>query len=474
LVAGKHLFKQLASVRASKYFGLFLSSVDILLILSCYLLSFYLRFGNLQRLSLQEPKTVFVLSPILWILLSNSHKLNKIVRIERIEKVIWKTFRILLIHFLITLSFVVILKFTDVSRLRMLYFYGLFTISILFYRVLFVLLLKYARKLGYNFRTILFVGNPNKHPILLQFLQNDLYLGYKLIGYINIENTGHSNLTYLGDLTDLEQLHASNNINEVFVASELGTETLIDKILLYCDKNFIRVKFAPIFHSEISFRRINIDFYNNVPIVSFRKEPLELPGNRIIKRIMDIIFSISVLVLLLSWLYPLIALLIKASSKGPVLFKQVRTGEHGKVFTCYKFRSMQMNSNANLIQATKNDTRTTGLGKFLRKTNLDELPQFFNVLIGNMSVVGPRPHMLKHTEHYSELMQNYLVRHLSKPGITGWAQVNGFRGEIELVEDLENRVNSDIWYVENWSFLLDLKIIGLTILNMIRGQEKAY
>ena len=468
------LFKKLASVRASKYFGVFLNSFDILIIVISYLLSFYLRFGNLERLSLQEPKTVFVLSPILWILLVNAFKLNKLIRVERIENILLKTLKVLIIHFLITLSFVVVLKFTDVSRLRMLYFYGVLTISIISYRLIFISLIKHARKLGYNFRTILFIGNPEKHPSLIQFLNNDLYLGYKLIGYINIEQVHHSSLTYLGHLNEIEQLHITYNINEVFLASELGTESIIDKILLYCDKNFIRVKFAPIFHNGISFRRINIDFYSNVPIVTFRKEPLEIPLNKIVKRLFDVVFSIFVLLLLLSWVYPLIALLIKLNSKGPVLFKQDRTGEHGKIFTCYKFRSMQMNANANLIQATKYDSRTTGLGKLLRKTNLDELPQFFNVLIGNMSVVGPRPHMLKHTEHYSELMQNYLVRHLSKPGITGWAQVNGFRGEIETVEDLENRVNSDIWYVENWSFLLDIKIIGLTILNMIRGQEKAY
>jgi undecaprenyl-phosphate galactose phosphotransferase/putative colanic acid biosynthesis UDP-glucose lipid carrier transferase len=166
--------------------------------------------------------------------------------------------------------------------------------------------------------------------------------------------------------------------------------------------------------------------------------------------------------------------LIKLDSPGPIFFKQERSGRDNQVFTCIKFRTMKVNMKANEKQATREDKRITKLGAFLRKSNIDEMPQFFNVFLGNMSVVGPRPHMLKQTELYSELINNYLVRHYAKPGITGWAQVNGFRGETKELKDMKDRVDYDIWYIENWSFLLDLKIIYQTVSNVFRGDENAF
>ena len=173
-------------------------------------------------------------------------------------------------------------------------------------------------------------------------------------------------------------------------------------------------------------------------------------------------------------MFPVLAILIKLNSKGPIFFVQDRSGEDNRSFKCIKFRTMQVNSDADKKQATKEDARITKIGAFMRKTNLDELPQFFNVLWGNMSVVGPRPHMLTHTEEYRKRIDNYLVRHYAKPGITGWAQVNGFRGETKTLDAMEGRVKHDIYYIENWSFLLDLKIVWLTVWNMIRGEENAY
>ena len=162
------------------------------------------------------------------------------------------------------------------------------------------------------------------------------------------------------------------------------------------------------------------------------------------------------------------------SSRGPVLFRQKRTGLYGKIFECYKFRTMHINEEADRLQAVKNDPRTTWIGSFLRRTNLDEIPQFINVLTGDMSVVGPRPHMLRHTEQYSILIDKYMIRHLVKPGITGWAQITGYRGETRTLEQMEGRVKRDVWYLENWSFFLDLKIIIVTIINMFRGESNAY
>ena len=196
--------------------------------------------------------------------------------------------------------------------------------------------------------------------------------------------------------------------------------------------------------------------------------------NRMYKRIFDILFSLSVILLIVPIVFPIIALIIKLTSKGPIFFKQLRSGVNNKDFICYKFRSMALNKDADEIQATRNDMRITMIGKFIRKTNIDEFPQFFNVLFGDMSIVGPRPHMIKHTAEYSKLIEDYMVRQLVKPGITGAAQVYGFRGETKTTEDMKDRVEYDIWYLENWSLLLDIKLIFLTSWNMIKGQKEAF
>jgi len=204
-----------------------------------------------------------------------------------------------------------------------------------------------------------------------------------------------------------------------------------------------------------------------------RKEPLESNISEMTKRMFDICFSLLFLVCISPWLFLVVAILVKWSSKGPVFFKQERSGENNKIFWCYKFRTMAINDLADEKQASKDDERVTPIGRWLRKTNIDELPQFVNVLKGDMSVVGPRPHMLKHTEEYSALIKNYVVRHFVKPGVTGWAQINGFRGETKELEQMEKRVEYDIWYIENWTFLLDIKIIFSTIFNMFKGDENA-
>ena len=193
-----------------------------------------------------------------------------------------------------------------------------------------------------------------------------------------------------------------------------------------------------------------------------------------LKRLFDISFSLFVLIFICSWLFPLLAIAIKLSSPGPIFFIQKRSGRNNAEFDCYKFRSMSVNKDSDKVQAIKNDTRITLIGKFLRKSNLDELPQFFNVLIGNMSVVGPRPHMLQHTADYSAIIDKFMVRHLIKPGITGWAQVNGFRGATSHPRYMMKRVRYDLWYIENWTFLLDIQIIFMTVYSMIKGDKNAF
>jgi putative colanic acid biosynthesis UDP-glucose lipid carrier transferase len=245
-------------------------------------------------------------------------------------------------------------------------------------------------------------------------------------------------------------------------------------LLREAERQCVRLKFIPLFADVATHVHMRVDYMAEFPVISIRKEPLEDTGNRLRKRIFDIAFSLFVIIFIMSWFYPLIALLIKWQDRGPVLFKQLRSGRDNMPFVCYKFRSMRINTQSDTLQATEKDERITRLGKFLRKSSLDELPQFFNVLKGEMSVVGPRPHMLKHTKEYGKVIDSFMMRHFLKPGITGWAQVNGYRGKTSNPIQMRKRVASDIWYLENWSTMLDVKIIFLTIINVFKGEENAY
>jgi putative colanic acid biosynthesis UDP-glucose lipid carrier transferase len=205
-----------------------------------------------------------------------------------------------------------------------------------------------------------------------------------------------------------------------------------------------------------------------------RTEPLNDVSNRIKKRLFDVGVSLLVIIFILSWLIPIMAILILLESRGPVFFVQERSGRDNQPFKCYKFRSMRVNKDANSKQATRNDSRMTRIGRIMRRTNIDEFPQFINVLKGEMSIVGPRPHMLKHTEDYSKVIGQYMIRQFLTPGITGWAQVNGFRGETKTIMQMQQRVEHDIWYMENWSIWLDVRIMFLTVYNTFKGNKNAF
>jgi Undecaprenyl-phosphate glucose phosphotransferase len=266
---------------------------------------------------------------------------------------------------------------------------------------------------------------------------------------------------------------AANDIREIY-STILPEKQQLNRIIEVADQCCVRVKFVPDFSGALQ-SNYHIDYLDAVPIISIRTEPLQQDiRNQLKKRAFDVAFSLLVIVFILSWLMPLVALLIKLESRGPVFFRQSRTGKDNLPFWCFKFRSMRLNTDSDRVQATRGDARITRIGRLLRKTNLDELPQFFNVLKGDMSVVGPRPHMLKHTEQYSAVISKYMARQFLKPGITGWAQVNGYRGETRDTEMMAKRVEYDIWYMENWSWWLDIRIIFMTIINIFRGEENAF
>ncbi len=269
-------------------------------------------------------------------------------------------------------------------------------------------------------------------------------------------------------------LNASNqNVNELYIVSKPDFISDLNCFFELGDKHCMRLKFVPDF-SSISKKHFSSTHLDNFHVIKPRYEPLQNAYNRLVKRVFDIVFSSLVIVFILSWLYPLLAFIIKKQSKGPVLFKQMRTGKKNEPFWCYKFRSMYVNVGDESQQAKKGDSRITPIGKFLRCSSLDEMPQFFNVLIGDMSVVGPRPHMIKHTSDYNDHINNFMVRHFVKPGITGLAQVSGLRGETKEVSDMVRRVNKDIEYVQRWSLIKDIKICFLTIIVTLKGDKNAF
>ena len=296
--------------------------------------------------------------------------------------------------------------------------------------------------------------------------------GINVLGFFS--DKPNDKVSYLGMNEELFEYCKVNHIDEIICASDKVSNDKLNSIIEFAENNLIKVKILPE-TGVLTGGNFDLNYLEHIPLLDIKKNPFDEISNQYLKRLFDIIFSTFVITLILSWLLPVLALLIKLSSRGPVFFIQERTGLNNKTFKCFKLRSMRINDLSNLKQAQKDDPRITKLGAFLRKTSLDELPQFFNVLIGNMSIVGPRPHMVKHTEEYSQLVDKYMLRHLVKPGITGLSQVMGYRGETQ--HDLylmKMRVRMDRFYIENWSFYLDLKIIYLTVLSMFRKNQYAY
>jgi putative colanic acid biosynthesis UDP-glucose lipid carrier transferase len=291
----------------------------------------------------------------------------------------------------------------------------------------------------------------------------------------NFENVHElSAFPIIGDPQDCLQYAIDNNISEIYSTLPANEYPFLYDMAEKAENNFIRFKFATDFHTYVH-RNVHVNYAEHIPILSLRNEPLDDIANRLKKRTFDVFFSLFVCIFILSWLMPIIALLIKLDSKGPVFFIQNRLGRDLNRIRVFKFRTMRTSEgDSQYKQATKDDPRVTKIGKFLRKTSLDELPQFFNVLMGDMSVVGPRPHPLKMNDDYKKIIDKYMIRHFLKPGITGWAQVNGYRGETKDLADIEGRIEHDIWYMENWSFRTDLKIVFLTAYNVVKGEDNAY
>ncbi|MDP4290361.1 MAG: undecaprenyl-phosphate glucose phosphotransferase [Bacteroidota bacterium] len=437
--------------------------------------AFFLSTFFFQNNTWSNPKqtTFLLILNLIWIVLASYGDIYSVQRVIKTEKELNKALFIWLLHFLMISIIVYYSKVFDFNTQNKIVFYLVFGITLTIWKITSIKFIRYLRMRGLNFSRIAIIGGGLVGDQIRSFLMSDHSFGIHYLGLFddNPDKCLHKD-EIIGTVDDFKTLAPIRQIDEVFIALPNNAKKKIADIIRFCDANAIRIKIVPDFMRFIK-PKVQLDFYGSIPIILLHNEPLASLRNRFLKRSVDFLFSFFVIVFILSWLLPILAVLIKIDSKGPVFFKQKRTGNENNEFYIWKLRSMRLNGDADKVQATKGDKRITRLGSFLRKSNLDELPQFFNILKGDMSLIGPRPHMLEHTAQYSAIIKGYMVRHFAKPGLTGWAQVNGFRGETREPCQMEARVEHDVYYIENWSIYLDNKIFFRTIYNMIKGEENA-
>lgn len=454
----------------SKYSNQIHLLVDFFLLNTAFFWGYFLKWGDFNLFEDNSYFGFIIYFNAIWFITGNYLGTFTFRPQKGIENTLSIFLKLITFHILMLSVYWVYLKGFYFSRLHLGYTYMILFITMLSWKLSFYYFLKFYRKQWFKFRNVLIVGYGDSAIELSNFFKNYPEYGFRFLGFLSDSDKKSSDI--IGKTTDLHSIVENIRIDEIFVSVPDAIEVNIDSLINFSDDNVIRLRIMPDLR-RITNKNYFVELYEGIPILSFRNLPLDDILNRASKRAFDILFSSFVIVIVISWLFPILALIIKITSKGPIFFRQKRTGKDGKDFWCYKFRSMYSNSESDNKQAKKGDSRITPIGKFIRKTSLDEFPQFFNVWIGNMSIVGPRPHMLKHTEEYSQVISKYMVRHFVKPGITGLAQIKGFRGETTDPQKMLGRVKMDIFYIENWRFIMDLKIVFFTVINIFRGEENA-
>lgn len=439
--------------RYSKYIRPISYLVDFLLIVWILLFAF-------SNIAFGIKSTILLL--FLWTVIANYTNFYEVYRFTAQSDIVVKIVKQLA---LFSLVFITLLFTTQrvVSVTIVIKYLLLLTVVVSLFKFgIYYLLKKYRKIFGGNYRNVIIIGQSDQSQELSDFFKKNNDFGYKL------QNVFSNTIPFV----EIISFITTHNIDEIYCDLNSISKECSDEIIAFAHANFKTIKLIPD-NSALS-HNMFLDYYGYIPLISIRKTPLELWFNYWVKRTFDVVFSLVIIVLILSWLIPIIAILIKLDSKGPVFFKQKRHGLDNAEFDCIKFRSMLVNATADTELASKNDLRITKFGKFLRKSSIDEMPQFINVLLGEMSVVGPRPHMLSVNEDYAKRFDKFMERHYIRPGVTGLAQVNGYRGEVLTDKDVENRLKFDLYYIENWTLFLDVKIILITIKNFILGDEKAY
>ncbi|HEX7366916.1 MAG TPA: undecaprenyl-phosphate glucose phosphotransferase [Pelobium sp.] len=458
--------------RFDNFFRIFFAFTDLgfLCVLHLIMLTHFNFATNSANINHVE---YFIVSNAFWLVsayLTEVYINDKILNFVKFAR---RTSRAFLVYVILLIIYLAFARFNFNSNYLIISFVS-FAAFLVLSRILFLQVSRYIGRKKSKLNKVVIIGNDvfaRDLAIKLKKANQTLTILGSFAEKVRPEND--EKFPHLGKLDDCMKFAFNNQVNEIYCTLSPEVYPNIYRIAQSAENLCMRFRFVPNLRYFVD-NEVHFDYVNNVPVLSLRSEPLEDFAVQVKKRVFDVIFSSLVTIFLLSWLIPIIAILIKLDSKGPVFFLQERSGKNNVPFKCIKFRSLKMNDEANSKQVTRGDNRITKLGKFLRKSSIDELPQFFNVLKGDMSVVGPRPHMLKHTDEYSAIIMKYMIRHYQKPGVTGYAQVNGFRGEIKEEQQLINRIEYDVWYIENWSIWLDLKIIIQTVLVTIKGDDNAF
>ena len=395
-------------------------------------------------------------------------------RVIYAERVVGKAVNLVLTHAGIFITLTSLLRQPDVPWRQVMVFYVVFFLALASWWVISRQLVKLYRNHGFNFKRVIVIGGGTVGVRLIDEMLGDQGYGYQIVGFFDDNPKARSaSAAYQGTLNDVETFVKTHQVDEMFCAvPDIEDNQNVAHMIRIADNNAVDFYYVPQFGRTVT-RQFELSSVGDVPILAVHPYPLKNPINRLFKRAFDLLVSTVLLILSPLVIIP-VAIGIKLSSPGPIFFIQKRTGYRGQAFNCYKFRTMRINADSDTLQASKGDPRVTRFGNFLRRTSIDELPQFYNVWRGEMSIVGPRPHMVAQTEMYSELIDKYMLRHTIKPGITGWAQVRGFRGQTEELWQMEKRVELDVWYAENRTFFMDLKIIFRTVLNALKGEDNAY
>lgn len=445
---------------------------DILGLNASFLLAYIIIYHNLSGLLFQPYLQLFLYVNLSWVILVMIYRPYRFSRMIRVYEIIKSHLSLLIIHLLLLSAYLIININSAIlySRLHLLLTYLLFAAFIFFWKFGFNLYLKVYRSKGGNNRNVIIIGYGDIAENLKSFFTDHKEYGIQMIGYLDNQA---DNDKVLGKIDEIQAIFKNNEVDQVYICLPYIDHENVKFLIKSCEEASVKVKLITDFRG-FSSNGLELERFEHIPVINVTGVPLDITKNTVFKRTFDITFSLIIFIFIFSWLFPIVALLIKLDSKGPVFFRQLRTGKDDKDFLCWKFRTMQLNDEADIKQAIKNDPRITMVGSFLRKTSLDELPQFINVLLGDMSIVGPRPHPINLNTQFSSQIENFKQRHSVKPGITGLAQAKGYRGETKSIFQMAGRVRLDKFYIDNWTMLLDFKILILTVLSMVKGDENAY
>lgn len=444
------------------YLAQYFRIADLLCLNLSFFFGLFLRFYDEETFTFSDSNYLGLLffTNVAWLFISSWQRIYQLEHFSSSNRYFLVVTASVLLQLLITVAFNGLIK-TYYSRLFLLFSHISFGVLLFFgRRTVTFLYRKYLKRTSSKNAIILVSGKGDLREVSEVFQRN-----------ISAEFQQLVELPYSASiLSELDQINKENKITELYIPLSILNPAKVDELSTYCDEHFIRLRLVMDW-ARLSARNIENVKYNQTTVFKVSSTPLDDPYNASVKRLFDILFSLLAFIFIFSWLFPILAICILFDSGFPVFFKQERSGRNNKGFQCYKFRSMKVNQDADKLQATKNDPRITAFGRVLRKTSLDELPQFINVLKGEMSIVGPRPHMVKHTEEYQTLVGNFMQRHAIRPGITGLAQIKGYRGEIDDHYLLANRIRLDRFYVNNWTLRFDIKIILKTVLTVFQDHR---